>query len=123
VTEQAARDFLDLQLAECRRRALGFFVQRSDANLELDAIASGLKLRIQSSVLNQCAPLLQSAGSLDNAAFAVEGALLNGDFSCCDYADVPAVNIPKVFADAVVVELSGDTAEVSDDDMAVFCGL
>jgi hypothetical protein len=123
VTEQSARDFLDLQLAECHRHALEFFSQRSEANLELDTLASGLKLRIQSDTLNQYAPLLQSAGSLDNAAFAVERALLTGDFACDDYADVPPVNIPKVFASVLVPDLATDAGDESEDEMRVMCGL
>jgi hypothetical protein len=123
VTEQSARDFLDLQLAECHRHALEFFSQRSEANLELDTLASGLKLRIQSGALNQYAPLLQSAGALDNAAFAVERALLTGDFTCDDYADVAPVNIPKVFTNVLVPDLTTDAGDMSEDEMRVVCGL
>lgn len=121
---QSAIEALQNQLKKSHQESMKYFIQRSEAIAQLNAIANGAKLKASTGKNTQYSALYEQTSSYENAAYAIESALLTNNFSPADFSGVAMVNIPSQFKRATEItkkEEPENNNEDSDDE-PIFCG-
>lgn len=122
---QSAIEALQNQLKKSHQESLKYFMQRSEAIAQLNAIANGAKLKASTGKNTQYSTLYETTSSYENAAYAIESALLTNNFSPADFSGVAMVNIPNQFKRATEITNQPEPEvqnEDSDSDEPIFCG-
>ncbi|KAK8889333.1 hypothetical protein M9Y10_034079 [Tritrichomonas musculus] len=121
---QSAIEALQNQLKKSHQESMKYFMQRSEAISQLNAIANGAKLKASTGKNTQYTTLYETTTSYENAAYAIESALLTNNFSPADFSGVAMVNIPSQFKRAAEVknQTESDAQNEESDDEPIFCG-
>lgn len=121
---QSAIEALQNQLKKSHQESMKYFMQRSEAITQLNAIANGAKLKASTGKNTQYSTLYETTSSYENAAYAIESALLTNNFSPADFSGVAMVNIPNQFkrATEIAKQAELEVQNEDSDDEPIYCG-
>ena len=94
---QTAIDSLQNQLKQSHQESMKYFVQRSEAINQLKRFSKGAQLKSAPHKVTHYASLYESEAAYENAAYAIENALLSDNFATADFSGVEMINGPRQF--------------------------